>query len=242
MASAVAFLQKTSTKTGGTVYGDLAKVIGRILLERPENAVDLLENTLLVKKGIYTPSDPSAVPEPLQSAATVGMRNLYVTPEPTVDPDTGAVVEAAAPNEFTTDDFVEASELFAAVGVGLGPIEMYHIAMAVQRLGESPELNLQHVRFFGKFFGLSGGYYVYEAKPKEPLEYPEDTPPENVNPKLNEYYYFAQKSPGGPTTQLPIVTPLMMRRAKQMKRHLTGAHKTLLTLTDSRFSVSIFVY
>ena len=40
---AVAYLQKTSTVSGGTVYKELTRVIGRLLLERPENAVDLLE-------------------------------------------------------------------------------------------------------------------------------------------------------------------------------------------------------
>ena len=221
-SEAVAFLQKTSTVTGGTVYGDLARVIGRILLERPENAVDLLENTLLVKKSNYSPSDPAAVPEPKLTQATEAIRGLYVTPEPEVDPETGAVVEPTPPNTFETDDLVEATELFQAVGVGLGPIEMYHVAMAVQRLGENPDLQLEHARFFGKFFGLRGSYYVYETRLKDPPPPADDTPPEEVNPKLNEYYYFVQKSPGGPYVQLPLVTPAMMLRAKQMKRYLTG--------------------
>jgi len=219
---AIAFLQKTSTVTGGTVYRDLARVIGRILLERPENAVDLLETTLLTKKNVFTPEDPAQLPEPKPSAATEAIRGLYVTPEPEVDPETGAVSEPQPPNIFDTEDLVEASELFASVGVGLGPIEMYHVALAAQRLGENQELQLESVRFFGKFFGLKGAYYVYETKLKDPPPPPEDAKPEEVNPKLNAHVYFVQSSPGGAATQLPLVTPLMMLRAKQMKRYLQG--------------------
>ena len=231
---AIAFLQKTSTVTGGTVYRDLARVIGRILLERPENAVDLLETTLLTKKNVFTPEDPAQLPEPKPSAATEAIRGLYVTPEPEVDPETGAVSEPQPPNIFDTEDLVEASELFASVGVGLGPIEMYHVALAAQRLGENQELQLESVRFFGKFFGLKGAYYVYETKLKDPPPPPEDAKPEEVNPKLNAHVYFVQSSPGAVATQLPLVTPLMMLRAKQMKRYLQGAQPSNTSWTVDR--------
>lgn len=222
---AVAFLQKTSTVTGGTVYKDLARVIGQILLEKPENAVDLLETTFLVKKAAYTPADPTAIPEPKATAKVSAIRGLYVTPEPEVDPDTGAPEPAQPPNDYEGEDLLAANDLFAAVGVGLGPIHTYQVAMATQRLGENPDLQLASVRFFGKIFGTKGDYYIYEATLKEPNSPPEtDTvPPMEVNAGSNAFTYFVQPYPGGPTTRLPDVTPAQMVSSKLQKRYFTGA-------------------
>jgi len=227
---AVAFLQKTSTVTGGTVYRDLAKVIGRILLERPENAVDLLETALLAKKTTYTPGDATALPQPTETAAIAAVRGLYVTPATEVDPDTGDPRPTQPPNDYTTDDLLEANELFAAVGVGLGPIETYNIAMSAQRLGENPELLVETVRFFGKFFGLRANYYVYETTLKEPPPPPETetVPPMEVNSGANKYTYFVQPYVGGPFTRLPDVTPAQMLAAKKLKRFFTGTRPAAL--------------
>lgn len=221
---AVAFLQKTSTVTGGTVYKDLARVIGQILLEKPENAVDLLETTLLVKKTSYSPADPSAIPEPKATEKVSAIRGLYVTPEPQVDPDTGAPEAAQPPNDYSGEDLLEANDMFQAVGVGLGPIHTYQVAMATQRLGENPDLQLASVRFFGKIFGSTGDYYIYEATLKEPSSPPENdtVPPMEVNAGTNAFTYFVQPYPGGPTTRLPDVTPAQMVASKLQKRYLTG--------------------
>lgn len=221
---AVAFLQKTSTVSGGSVYQDLARVIGHILLEKPENAVDLLETTFLAKKAAYTPSDPTALPEPKVTEKVSAIRGLYVTPEPEVDPDTGVPEPAQPPNDYTGEDLLEADDLFAAVGVGLGRIHTYQVAMATQRLGENPDLQLASVRFFGKIFGLKADYYIYEATLKEPSGPPEvDTvPPMEVATGANAFTYFVQPYPGGPTTRLPDVTPAQMAGSKLQKRLFTG--------------------
>lgn len=223
----IAFLQKTSTVTGGTVYKDLARVIGQILLEKPENAVDLLETAFLVKKAAYSPSDPTAIPEPKATEKVSAIRGLYVTPEPEVDPETGAPEPAQPPNDYTGEDLLDANDLFAAVGVGLGPIHTYQVAMATQRLGENPELQLASVRFFGKIFGSKGDYYVFEATLKEPNSPPETetVPPMEVGTGANAFVYFVQPYPGGPTTKLPDVTPAQMLASRLQKRYLTGGER-----------------
>lgn len=62
------------------------------------------------------------------------------------------------------------SQLFDALGVGLGLPESYAIALALKKLGEDPKRGVATVRFFGKFFGLYADYYVFETTLKEAPE------------------------------------------------------------------------
>lgn len=117
--------------------------------------------------------------------------------------------------------------LFKAVGVGIGEKEAYEVALAMKSLGEDTEKGVESVRFFGKFFGLVGDYYVFEAtlKDGEPEpEQPEDPtiPPIEHQDGPNAYSYFVCNRPGGPISKLPQVTPEQIRAARKIKQHFTG--------------------
>jgi hypothetical protein len=75
--------------------------------------------------------------------------------------------------QYEADDVVGDGNLFDALGVGLGRMEMYNVALAVKRLGEDPKRSVATVRFFGKFFGLHADYYVFETTLKDSPEVPE---------------------------------------------------------------------
>jgi radial spoke head protein 4/6 len=75
--------------------------------------------------------------------------------------------------QFEADDVTGAANLFDALGVGLGRLEMYNAALALKRLGESTKRGVATARFFGKFFGLHADYYVFETTLKDPPEMPE---------------------------------------------------------------------
>jgi hypothetical protein len=42
------------------------------------------------------------------------------------------------------------------------------VRLLMKKLGEDPDLQLQNIRFFGKFFGIYHDYYVVEAVPSNP--------------------------------------------------------------------------
>mmetsp|Transcript_18571 Transcript_18571/g.25740 ORF Transcript_18571/g.25740 Transcript_18571/m.25740 type:complete len:486 (+) Transcript_18571:195-1652(+) len=233
---AIAFLQKTSDASGGTVYDHLAAVVGKILEDRPDGAVDLLETTLLVKKTQYNPKDtPVVLPtkqNPKDTARAVAIAKLYETPEAPIDPETGEPEEVEPPNEFETENILSDAAMFAAVGVGFSQTEWYSIMLTIKNLGEDPIKLLKTVRFFGKFFGIKSDYYVFEATLQEEPEPPEEEadpnimPPEEPGTGANSYTYYVCQQLGGPVTKLPPVTPTQITVARQIKKFLIGDLKS----------------
>ena len=49
------------------------------------------------------------------------------------------------------------------------------MALAAKRLGEDPAYNVATVRFFGKVFGISADYYIFETTLKDQPEEEEET-------------------------------------------------------------------
>jgi len=74
------------------------------------------------------------------------------------------------------EDAAADAQLLCALGVGLGPEEMYSVMLAAKRLGEDPTLGVATVRFFGKFFGVGADYFVYETTLHSPPEEPDAKP------------------------------------------------------------------
>lgn len=69
--------------------------------------------------------------------------------------------------QYECEDVVSDSNLFEAVGVGIGKQEMYNVMLMIKKLGEDPSKAVATVRFFGKLFGLAADYYVFETTLKE---------------------------------------------------------------------------
>ncbi len=191
--------------------------------------MDLLETSLLVKKTQYAPPDPMyATVRSKNAAAAVMFKELYKTPSPLIDPETGEPMEATPPNDFETENVVADAAMYDALGLGLSRGEMYGVMLAMKRLGEDPEKKLATVRFFGKMLGTTADYYVFESTLKEPAPAPEgetaegEVPPEASGQGANTYTYFVCQTLGGPFTKLPDVTPATIRCARLIKRYLTG--------------------
>ena len=202
--------------------------------------MDLLETSLLVKRTAFASPDvalaaASHIPPKTVSEA-MSTAELFLAPEPPIDPETGTALELEPPNEYDTEDLLAMAPLFEAVGSGLGKIETVMAALAVKKLGEDPKLKLSTVRFFGKFFGTEGDYYVFEAtlKTPEPAAEEEDgaepefgrpvstIPSEENGVGSNKNIYFICSYLGGAFTRLPDVSPLMITTAKGIKKFLTG--------------------
>lgn len=227
-ASAIAFLQKTQAGDGASVYEHLARVLAKVLEDKPDGTLDLLETSYLVKKTAFDPKESSPL-VPISSAAdaakVVATVNLFGNPDLPIDPETGEPIEAETPNDYEGEDIVGDGFMFDAIGAGLGRQEMYNVALAAKKLGEDPKRSVATVRFFGKFFGLFADYYVFETTLKDPPEIPEapegEVPYEN-GAGTNAFVYFVCNHLGGPMTQLPFVKPDEIKAARLIKKFLTG--------------------
>lgn len=213
-------------------------VRAQILEEKPDGAVDLLETSLLVKRTAFVSPDvalaaASHIPPKVVSEAML-TAELFVAPEPPIDPETGTAMESEPPNEYESDDLLAAAPLFEAVGAGLGKAETVMVALAIKQLGEDPKLKLETVRFFGKVLGTEGDYYVFETTLKSPEPVEEEAkapefgrpasgiPAEESGTGCNKNVYFVCSFLGGAFTKLPDATPLSVTTAKSIKKFFTG--------------------
>lgn len=202
--------------------------------------MDLLETSLFVKRTKFVSPDVAIAAAthipPKAAAEALSTAELFLAPDPPIDPETGVAMEVESPNEYDTEDLLAMTPLFAAVGAGLGRVETIMAYLAIKQLGEDPKLMLKTVRFFGKFLGTSGDYFVFEAtlKTPEPATEPEEgaeqeygrpiskLPSEENGTGSNKNVYFVCSFLGGSFTRLPDVKPLMVTSALSLKKFLTG--------------------
>ena len=201
----------------------------QLLEERPGDSADLLETLLLAKKTAFEHGGgPIALPEgkgekPLEDAQKLS--ELFLAPEPPINPETGEAEAVEPPNEFETEDLLSGAALLESVGCGLGAKEMYKVMLALKYLGEDPTEKVETVRFFGKFFGVSADYYVFEATLKEAAEAEEELladVPSEVGTGTNGFVYYVTTNLGDPCTKLPNITPQQIKDARYIKKYLTG--------------------
>ena len=191
--------------------------------------MDLLETSLLVKKTSFEEGADGpaaeALPEKVRTAAAAATKAIFGTPEPEIDSETGEAGEALPRNDYEAEDLLAHAAGFEALGVGLARSEAYRVMLACKQLGEDPHVKAATVRFFGKFFGRRGDYYVFEATLKEAPEAGAaegSTPSEAHGSGANAFAYFVAQSLGGEGKRLPDVTPAQVCAARGLKRFLTG--------------------
>jgi len=227
--TALSFLQKTNSNNGVSVYDDLSNLLLKVLEDKPEGSVDLL-STYLLNKAKEFQSDEAGVNvagSDLSKAGSVQSSSaLFKAAEPTLDAETGEPIDAPAPNTaYETENLLQNSSLFEAVGVGLGKDEMYNVALTLKSLAEDASKSLKTVRFFGKILGTGSDYYVFETtsdlEPEAPTTAEGETPAE-VGEGANGFTYFVCSQLGGSFTQLPAVTPQQIKVSRQVKKFFSG--------------------
>ncbi|BBM96751.1 radial spoke head protein 4/6 [Marchantia polymorpha subsp. ruderalis] len=187
-------LKQSSTVTGDSVFTHLSELLRHILASRPNNAVDVLETSFLLKATRYISKESSGFlregRDPKDVQAVASFLDLFSTkevveapddpktkdkkPKPdaegsedteTVDTETETEETEAEPtNEFEAENLLADSVFMDAVGIGLGRIETHMIMLALKKLGDDPALGITTLRFFGKIFGTRRNYFVFESK------------------------------------------------------------------------------
>ena len=105
--------------------------------------MDLLETAIMAKKTQYVPPEPPAVAvTPENLAVAVSAKELFSTPRPTVNLETGEPEEPTPPNDYETENVLADAAMYEAVGLGLSKKEMYGVMLCAKKLGENPDFGV----------------------------------------------------------------------------------------------------
>jgi len=218
-----AVLLKTN-EGGRSLYDHLTDVLLHIVKEQPTDVLASFESlSVQIKNATLVPKQYKELPaipqEPEEKKQLLAALDRTAALCQIVEDDDNRE-PAAIP------DLMAQAGMFEWAGVNLGKEELYKLSLAIQQL--ATELDLQQVRFFGKFFGTQRDYYVVEAKMNDDDD---DQLPDGKEPDpkrelpgtgANSSVYYVTNSPGGKWSRLPTVTPDQIVTARNMRRLLTG--------------------
>lgn len=169
---AIAYLQKTSSRvSGGTsLYDHLADVIGKLLVERPENAVDSFEAfSYDVKENqkLKKPATPRLNAEQEGIDLQLIKTRLAMFKKLQEERTTG---DETATDEALPDPTLEEAEAWEAAGISaMSKAELLEIVMSIKDLAEKEKLD--RPKLWGKILGREGDYIICESILRElPME------------------------------------------------------------------------
>ncbi|XP_008066016.1 radial spoke head protein 4 homolog A [Carlito syrichta] len=163
--NAKAYLLKTSSKSGLNLYDHLSNMLTKILDERPENAVDIIENISQdvkmahFSKKLDTLQNENEMLPTYEIAETQKALFLQGHLEGVDQELEDEIAENSLPN------VMESAFYFEQAGVGLGTDETFRILLALKQLTDTHPV--QRCRFWGKILGLERNYIVAEVEFRE---------------------------------------------------------------------------
>ncbi|XP_048840642.1 radial spoke head protein 6 homolog A [Brienomyrus brachyistius] len=164
-----AFMLTNSTKSNLNLYDHLARLLTKVMEERPENVVDVFEDLSREVKRAGLQDTQST------------LRDIHVTTPPHVTAEQQKVLfshkggEDGAQEEQMESPLPNVAELafyLEQAGVGLGREETYRVFLALKQLVDAQPL--QRCRFWGKILGTESSYLVAEVEFREGEEDEED--------------------------------------------------------------------
>ncbi|XP_029105821.1 radial spoke head protein 4 homolog A-like [Scleropages formosus] len=242
-----AFMLKRSSKSNLNLYDHLARLLTKVMDERPRDAVDIFEDMSQEVKRAELQDTQSTVRDatPISTAAALAeqQRALFsqrVGEDPAQEED---LVETPLPNVPELTFYLEQA------GVGLGKEEMHRIFLALKQLVDTQPL--QRCRFWGKILGTESNYFVAEGEFREGEDEEDEAaeeeerkaehdmdaanrlhkladkslpvvPKEDKGTGANKCSYFVCREPGMPWVRLPSVTPAQIIAARQICKFFTG--------------------
>ncbi|XP_003479763.2 radial spoke head protein 4 homolog A [Cavia porcellus] len=163
--NAKGYLFQASSKTGLNLYDHLSNMLTKILDERPENAVDIIENISQNVKMAHFSKKLDTFQNENEMLPTYdiaeGQKALFLQGHlEGVDQELeDEIVENSLPN------IMESAFYFEQAGVGLSTDETYRIFLALKQLTDTHPI--QRCRFWGKILGLEMNYIVAEVEIRE---------------------------------------------------------------------------
>ncbi|KAK6470702.1 radial spoke head protein 6-like protein A-like [Huso huso] len=182
--NAKAYLLKNSTRSNLNLYDHLARVLNKVLDERPENVVDMFEDLSKdIKRSQFSKKMDTLRDEPESSAAfdLAETRKVLFSKGGAegLEGQEEELVETPLPN------VMELAFYFEQAGVGLSREETYCIYLALKQLVDSQPL--QKCRFWGKILGTQGNYIVAEVEYREGEEEEEEGGEEDIDEAEKDY-------------------------------------------------------
>uniref|UniRef100_A0AAZ3QXF9 Radial spoke head component 4A n=1 Tax=Oncorhynchus tshawytscha TaxID=74940 RepID=A0AAZ3QXF9_ONCTS len=158
-----AFMLKNSTKSNLNLYDHLSRLLTKVMDERPENVVDIIEDMSREVKQEFLQDKQSTLRDmPLATAAQLlaeQQRLLFSRRGGDDGEQEEELVETPLPNVSELGFFLEQA------GVGLGREEMLMVFLALKQLVDSQPL--VRCRLWGKILGTGGNYLVAECEYRE---------------------------------------------------------------------------
>ncbi|XDV47897.1 hypothetical protein PO909_017439 [Leuciscus waleckii] len=159
-----AFMMKNSTKTNINLFDHLVQILTKLMDERPENAVDVIEDiSRELKGGILQEKQDTLRDNPSSSSSAQLLaeqqKTLFKCAAGREDDHEEELLDSPLPN------VAELAFFFEQAGVGLGNEEMQRIFLALKQLVDTQ--CLQRCRFWGKILGTQSNYLVAEGEFRE---------------------------------------------------------------------------
>ncbi|KAM4866083.1 radial spoke head protein 4 homolog A [Thomomys bottae] len=163
--NAKSFLQNASSKTGLNLYDHLSNMLTKILDERPENAVDIIEKISQdVKMAHFSKKlDTLQNENEMLPAYEIAERQRALFLQGHLEGADQELEDEIAENALP--NVMESAFYFEQAGVGLGTDETYRIFLALKQLTDTHPI--QSCRLWGKILGLEMNYIIAEVEFRE---------------------------------------------------------------------------
>ncbi|XP_053078319.1 radial spoke head protein 4 homolog A isoform X2 [Acinonyx jubatus] len=216
--SAKAYLQKTSSKSGLNLYDHLSDMLAKVLDERPENAVDIIESISQdVKMGHFRKKlDTLQNENEMLPTYEIAEKQRALFLQGNLE---GADQELE--DEILTDTHPIQRCRFWGKILGL---EMNYIVAEVEfREGEDEEdVEEEDVTEERDDADSEADEDDEDQLPRTFYKTPQAIPKEENRTGANKYVYFVCNEPGRPWVKLPSVMPAQIVTARKIKKFFTG--------------------
>ncbi|NWW89033.1 RSH4A protein, partial [Rhynochetos jubatus] len=175
--NAKAYLLRSSSASGLSVYDHLSDVLTKLLEEQPPNAADIIESISQDVKGAQARKKMDTLREEHEILPTfeVAERHKALFLQANGEGDEELEEEMG---DTPLPNMMEAAFYFEQAGIGLSKDESYHIFLALKKLINAQPLAT--CRFWGKMLGLEMNYIIAEVRYQEGEEEEEETEEEDV--------------------------------------------------------------
>lgn len=251
---AKAYLMRAN-KDGVSVYDEMTRLMELVLDENPNDVLHdptrMSEILTLLQQHRFSPGESTASCNEASAISAEELermeanKQLFERAPPEIittveqpDPYTTITTTTVKPHSAPAYTSVSAhNRHWTAAGLGMPDEEAFLLDRSITRL--AMDKSLMDVRFVGKFFGLSGDYFVISSRryvaqgehvyrevnnmPRPPRAGAVlDVPPEPGYVGCNALSFWVTTYPSAPWVLLPDVTPQQINAARIIKRYLTG--------------------